>query len=139
MRSTVLFFMALMAALSPTGFAANNLNDLVWQYRVLLIESTAPRQQIFDYLQRFEAEIEDRDIAWFIIEGEQISSSLSAGHWTAIKKDKQNLHCKQPVVLIGKDGGVKACEQVLEINTLFTLIDTMPMRQRERQKSAIAD
>lgn len=139
MRRAVLFLMTLMAALSPTGSAANNVNDLVWQYRVLLIEPTAPHQPVFDYLQRFEAEIKDRDIAWFILEGEQISSNLGAGHWTAIKQDKQNLQCKRPVVLIGKDGGVKACEQVLEINTLFTLIDAMPMRQRERQKSAIAD
>ncbi|WP_202405758.1 MULTISPECIES: DUF4174 domain-containing protein [Halomonadaceae] len=35
------------------------------------------------------------------------------------------------VVLIGKDGGVKQRSRGLDVAGIFSLIDTMPMRQRE--------
>jgi len=37
------------------------------------------------------------------------------------------------VVLIGKDGGIKQRSQGLDVAGIFALIDTMPMRKREKR------
>ncbi|MDP5253290.1 MULTISPECIES: DUF4174 domain-containing protein [unclassified Vibrio] len=132
-KGTALLFIAIafLISLSPTSAAATRLEDFTWQYRVVLIDSDKDQQAILDYLERFEPEIKDRDLVWFLLSGESTTSNFTGHSIDDIRLDKQNLQCKQPVVLIGKDGGVKGCYQTFDLNQIFALIDTMPMRQRE--------
>ena len=37
----------------------------------------------------------------------------------------------QKIILIGKDGGTKMEKTEFDLNYIFNLIDSMPMRQRE--------
>jgi hypothetical protein len=127
-----------------TSFAfaeGNPLKPFLWDYRVILVSASPDGvEDRVAELVRAQASIDDRHILWFVIDGESVATNheqpLAKGFQPAVLKRffaVQNGD-KTQVRLIGKDGGVKAKVEELNLEKLFELIDSMPMRQAEMRK-----
>ena len=127
----------IMSALaSAADKVAEHYDEFTWQNRLLVIKLSAQAEVDVTELERFKAEIDERDILWFKIEGQNLSSNsnrgLSQGFLASL--DRLLDEPSTQVVLIGKDGGVKYRSNALQLSVIFDLIDSMPMRQYEIQK-----
>mgnify|MGYP001066751620 CR=1 FL=1 len=143
--TTLLLFMVGAMAAQGNGQDKIRLKDYQWKNRLILAFSPSTENPGYRALEKDIAvqadEVVDRDLLVFQIletgETKLGNSSLpeSSGNYLrekfSIKSDTFT------VLLIGKDGGVKLRRQGgVELDTIFSLIDTMPMRQREmREKS----
>jgi Domain of unknown function (DUF4174) len=126
---------SLALAVSLSIMNAQNLDELRWKERVLLIyapkgsEKQLGRQEALLHLH--DAELTERDVTQIVVrapaENPEIAKrfKLSGAGFT--------------VLLIGKDGGEKlrSHETVLP-ETICRLIDSMPMRQEEMRERASA-
>lgn len=145
MYRTVLFWIALLVPLlqmaqgseqvlaQGSEQALKDLSDLQWQSRLILVRDSA------DAVARLEAErdaIDERDILWFVLTPTGVISnyagSLAQDFSLRLRKSYFG-DAETRVILIGKDGGIKAREATLDLDALFALIDSMPMRRREMQ------
>jgi len=117
-----------------------DLEDYRWKNRIILVFAPSAAHHGYRFLNREiqtqRAEIIDRDLRIFHIleEGESRleESSLDSGSVDSLR-DRFSPHRGQlTVVLIGKDGGEKL-RQVdwVNLEEIFALIDTMPMRKEE--------
>ncbi|NNK97685.1 MAG: DUF4174 domain-containing protein [Xanthomonadales bacterium] len=118
------------------------LQDLRWKYRVVLIFAREPYiSNALQNLDDFKAEIEARDIAWFVL-GEstldtnydgklddQLREALMDSYFTPMPAETA-------VRLIGKDGTVKSRSIDLDLEATFGLIDQMPMRRAEMRSGS---
>ncbi|MBT8145472.1 MAG: DUF4174 domain-containing protein [Gammaproteobacteria bacterium] len=118
------------------------LQDLRWKYRVILIFAREPYiSNALQNLDDFKAEIEARDIAWFVL-GEstldtnydgklddQLREALMDSYFTPMPAETA-------VRLIGKDGTVKSRSIDLDLEATFGLIDQMPMRRAEMRSGS---
>ena len=122
-----------------------DLSEYIWKNRLLLLFTPSPRElgylQVNGNLPKQKEELRDRDLlVVHIVKRAKIISgssrlSESSGHYL---REKFSIKSGTfTVLLIGKDGGVKLRrEGRVELAEVFSLIDSMPMRQREkRQKS----
>jgi len=122
------------------------LEDLRWKYRVILIFAREPYlSNALSNLDELKAEIEERDIAWFVLGDNTLHTNydgklenqrreeLLAGYFTPVPTETA-------VRLIGKDGTLKSRSTDLDLEATFGLIDQMPMRREEmRRKSDGSD
>jgi hypothetical protein len=122
------------------GPSVIELKRYMWKNRLLLV--FAPSEDDERYralrreLQRQEHEIVDRDLLMFHIleSGEsRLGDSLIDHQSAASLRNHFSVNPGQfIVVLIGKDGGEKLRRGgEADITEIFSLIDSMPMRQRE--------
>jgi hypothetical protein len=123
-----------------------SLEDLRWKHRVILIFAREPYlSNALSNLDDLKAEIEERDIAWFVLgdntlhtnyDGkleDQLREELMASYFTPVPTETA-------VRLIGKDGTLKSRSTDLDLEATFGLIDQMPMRRAEvRRKSDGSD
>jgi len=123
------------------NLSLNDLQSLQWQHRIVVVFSQDKRQYetVVEQLQTQQNEVDDRDIIWFVNTDEQLLSNrkdlIGAGLKNNLQQyDNRKNQAELLAVLIGKDGGVKARQNQWNIDSLFALIDTMPMRQREMLK-----
>jgi hypothetical protein len=116
------------------------LEALRWQYRVILVFAHEPhRSNALANLAELEAEIEQRDIAWFVLGGDTLHTNYAG---TLDKKLRETLMdnyfsplpAETAVLLIGKDGTVKSRSTDLDLEATFGLIDQMPMRREEMRR-----
>ncbi|MGB1478740.1 MAG: DUF4174 domain-containing protein [Marinobacter salsuginis] len=112
----------------------NNLGDYQWKNRLILVQAASETEGAVQTLKDAHAEIDDRDIIWFVNTGEGLVSNqakVSGG----VEHDVSELFAKvspeDRVLLIGKDGGIKSREPGLDLDAIFGRIDAMPMRVRE--------
>ncbi|WP_282164386.1 DUF4174 domain-containing protein [Cellulophaga baltica] len=120
---------------SPIAMA-QDISDFKWKNRVLLLIDTASNSKnIKQQIQAFEGQhtaFQERDIIYFI--------STPKGSYGS---DKQLLNLSglekyrkkdfSGLILLGKDGGIKLKEAfIVPAKTIISLIDTMPMRQSEK-------
>lgn len=132
----ILLLMALMLpkiALSEERPLLNEVNQLVWKNRIILIWSDQNDTDYERSLKRYEYEINDRDIIWFILNDTGVITNYE-GELSSefIGRTKQNYPIERgSVLLIGKDGGIKDRDNTLQLKPLFEKIDSMPMRQYE--------
>ena len=124
-----------------------DLSEYLWKNRLLVIFS--PSDSYKDYadkkqdLLKQKAEVEDRDLVIFTIfaEGESHIDESPVGDAAAesLRKRFDIKSGQFAVILIGKDGGEKLREESYKpLEEIFSLIDSMPMRQaemRERKES----
>ena len=119
------------------------LKDYQWKNRLILAFSPSPEDTGYRALEKEIAvqaeEIIDRDLLVFhILETGEIKlgeSSLQTGAGDYLRKIFSIRPGTFTVLLIGKDGGVKLRrEGGVELDEIFSLIDTMPMRQREMKE-----
>lgn len=118
-----LLFMALINTEQGSPFAAYQ-----WQYRILVINAKVlgADQQLTEVLAQSEG-LKDRDLLVFLKKGKQL---ICQNAEEKILEDSRNEYAGTS--LIGKDGGVKMREgNAVEIQVIFDLIDSMPMRQSE--------
>ena len=131
-----------------TGFAHSQESNLVdlkqyqWQNRLLLIfapsEDYPAYRFLADELRRQQNGVHDRDVLVFALLEKGQSRLGDVGlDKAAGELLRTRFSVKQgafTVVLIGKDGGEKLRrEERATLGEIFGLIDTMPMRRREKR------
>ena len=126
---------------SPAG-----LDSLRWKHRVILVFAREPfRSTAVANLNEYAAEIEDREIAWFVLDEVDLDTNYDGKLERELRVDLMERYFNpipsDPVVLlIGKDGALKSRSSELDLEATFGLIDLMPMRQEEmRRKSDDSD
>ena len=136
--------LACMVTLSTSAWALEEkpigLEDLRWKYRVILIFAREPyMSNALSNLDELKAEIEDRDIAWFVL-GENTLHTNYKGQLDGQLREAlmDSYFTPRPtetaVCLIGKDGMLKSRSADLDLEATFGLIDQMPMRRAEMQR-----
>lgn len=124
-------------AMSENQPTLDNLEPLTWKNRIILV-FTNDTEQYQTRLQQAKAGIDDRDIAWFIIDGNEIKTNYQGRVTDAFAAtiSRQYSALDAAVILIGKDGGVKETGDLLSLDGLFDEIDSMPMRIREMKNKS---
>ena len=118
--------------------SGNPLAQFQWKNRIVLVfsgDQTEGALQI-EALKEFEDECLDRDLLLLGVGDDVVSPSYNE------KLDAQILRSRFDIkdgefhlLLIGKDGGVKLKQtSFTEPKVIFSLIDSMPMRQWEMRK-----
>jgi hypothetical protein len=110
-----------------------SLAALRWQHRIIVVDAQIP-----DAVARLQAErpaIDERDILWFVLDQGRVWTNYPGPVDTAFTDAlaQSVSQADSPVLLIGKDGGLKARADQLDLPALFARIDTMPMRRREME------
>lgn len=139
---------ALILILSTVGYlmltAANagSLGAVRWQARPLLI--FAPNQQHADVQRQLSAVAEnraqllDRDMLVYLITTDGVIKAVGEGPDLNATKLRQTFGVDSDemlALLVGKDGGVKRRARLpVRLETLFALIDSMPMRREEMRR-----
>jgi hypothetical protein len=122
-----------------------DLSEYQWKNRLLLLFTPSldgpGYLKLKEDISSQEEEVKDRDLLVFHIlengETKLENSPLPESSGDYLRKKFSITPGAFTVLLIGKDGGVKMRrEGGAELAEIFSLIDTMPMRQREmREKS----
>ena len=114
----------------------SNLDSLEWKNRVVILNEIKNQDKSLQLLKEQESQIDDRDIIWFSIKDNLVLSNykgdLSSEFVTKIREKFSHLQNK--VILIGKDGGIKSQSDYLNLEDIFSEVDSMPMRLFEIQK-----
>lgn len=102
-----------------------------WEHRIVILNAQMPDSaRLLEELLGKREELKARDILVFLKNGDNLvckNAKISS------VKDQSNRF--SGVVLIGKDGGVKLQEDHwVEVEAIFDLIDSMPMRQSEMRR-----
>ena len=131
---TILTLMLLLITLTTQGAGMNSLSDYQWKNRLILVQATDETAGEIDTLRSARAEVDDRDIVWFVNTGADLVSNqdgVSSSLESEIKALLDQFRSDERVLLIGKDGGMKSREPSLDLDAIFRRIDRMPMRMRE--------
>ena len=114
----------------------SNLDSLEWKNRVVILNEIKNQDKSLLLLKEQVAQIDDRDIIWFSIKDNLVLSNykgdLSSEFVSKIREKFSHLQNK--VILIGKDGGIKFQSDYLNLEDIFSEVDSMPMRLFEMQK-----
>lgn len=114
----------------------NDITSLKWQNRIIIVSEPQAGANAAALLEQNVAEINERDVIWFVINGQTIKTNYQ-GYLTADLREtlmaKYTLNAGE-TILIGKDGGTKRRLDTLDLDTLFSAIDAMPMRQSEMRE-----
>jgi hypothetical protein len=130
-----------MSGIPPQAVASEtDLSDYQWKYRLLFIFAPSTADATFLALDKRLAEstleTEDRDMIIFRIfenSPSRVSDKpLLQGDDEALRRRFGIEMGRFTVVLVGKDGGVKmVAHRDADLQSIFNLIDSMPMRQQE--------
>ncbi|MFK7892000.1 MAG: DUF4174 domain-containing protein [Granulosicoccus sp.] len=125
-----------------------SLAELRWQHRLIVAfsadgsEDDVPLRQ---WVQTNQCRLSDRDVIVLFVneQGSQAitreSIELDAASVEALNNRRQYADESFEILLIGKDGDVKASSNnPVELDSFVALIDTMPMRRREAAQSKSA-
>lgn len=117
---------------TPAGLEA-----LRWKYRVILVFAREPHaSNALANLQEFATEVENRDIAWFVLGDNALHTNYDVESEEALREQLMERYftpapSETAVLLIGKDGTVKSISSDLDLEAVFGQIDQMPMRRGE--------
>jgi hypothetical protein len=121
------------------------LEELRWSSRVLLVfavDDQDPRViAISESIREARCAVEERDLVFgrVLLAGEsRIGENMLSAEAAARLRDRFQLaESDFRVLLIGKDGGVKSTyDNVPQLDEVFRLIDSMPMRIREAKSQS---
>ncbi len=140
---TCLSLFSIQACTQPQDMP--DLSDYQWKNRLVLIFAPTPEaepyQQLISQIEKDQPQLIDRDIKvfHFLEEGQSYvgDQTINATNTDEIRQEYRIQQGKTTVVLIGKDGGEKKRQMGTEIDlkSLYTLIDSMPMRRREMREN----
>ncbi len=133
-RFTIYLAMTLsMANAGNDERVIQSLQEFQWQQRLILLLASGNVPELKKRLEAAKQEIDDRDIYWFIIEPDTCvtNAPLALADGLLQQLRAEYFSAGNHVILIGKDGGIKARSEKLDLPQLFALIDSMPMRQAE--------
>lgn len=137
---TVIFLVISVASLGPAQAMAAELSDYLWQRRPLLLfapsESDPRLLETMRLIEAGRCDFVDRDMVLgrIVTEG----TSTLDGHVVDTNQAQELMSefgigaDSFSVVLLGKDGGEKLrAADVPDLQTIYAVIDGMPMRARE--------
>ena len=133
----IIFFIISLSIQAKELAMLTDLSDLRWENRVIVVSTVNDKDSISKIFEQHETELNERDIVWFIMQNNTVSSNFSgniADNFVPnmIQNYKINAQLEQGnVMLIGKDGGIKWAAKRLNLADIFSKIDSMPMRQVE--------
>jgi hypothetical protein len=133
----LIWLTSLMLSTCAFSYAAElrNIEQLQWHNRLLILWSTAPDHDLNQLLNTYESEIIDRQLILLVLSKEGRVVSNFNGQLNVGLTDKLTAKfpkAKGKYYLIGKDGGIKAYGQQLDMTAILTKIDRMPMRRQEQ-------
>ena len=139
------FVMLLVLTTMSTMAHSNLLSELEWQYRPLLVfapQDDPAFQQTLQLTRDYQCEIDDRDMIIVILPAEGAGSfrdnDIALAEVTRLRNRFDIPRDELTTILIGKDGGEKyRTAGVPDLNSIFSLIDGMPMRQSEMQLNPV--
>ncbi|WP_161993882.1 DUF4174 domain-containing protein [Cyclobacterium xiamenense] len=134
-----MLFLPLLLASLAGFFSEITLDELRWKNRILLVFPAVDSRPIGQVNKELMADIEERDMVYFIFGDSLISNSsytFDANYVEQLRERYVRGTQKSCYVLLGKDGGSKLRREQEEINweELFGTIDAMPMRRREMRE-----
>lgn len=141
---TQIKFVASFLLLTFSSLSSQDLDQHRWEQRVILIFGQPPKADLFQQqlklLSSTTEKLDDRDLIiyrFFAGKGWGPDDNLLEMPRVEPIRSRYNPNKNDfQFVLIGKDGGVKLqSEQVVEMNQLFGLIDSMPMRRAEMRRN----
>jgi hypothetical protein len=142
MKTALYHFLALAFFMAPPASADSNpLKPLRWDYRIVLIAAPSTEaERLVSELNQVKEAINERHIVWFVIDEENLATNYARPLGKSFRPAVMKYFFgdfpeKIQVRLIGKDGGVKSKAEKLELEELFGLIDSMPMRQAEMKRN----
>jgi hypothetical protein len=118
-------------------FELDAVSDFRWKYRLIIVFSQGSDTLAIEILLAREKElIVERDILWFVVTRNSVSSNYSeCVNETLASSMRDQFQSEQStdidVVLVGKDGKIKHRANSLDTIDLYFRIDQMPMRQSE--------
>ncbi len=120
-----------------TQSTLNNITDLQWKNRIIVMNEIENTSEILKLLKQSEEQITERDIIWFILDENEIISNFQSPLAMELSQNLQTQYQleENQVILIGKDGGLKSRFSGLKLNDIFGEIDAMPMRQAEMRQN----
>lgn len=120
----------------PMQANLKSLKSLQWEARILLIHGPESKvTAMATELSKASAQIDERDLVWFAFGASAICTNY-VGSLPDGFADSGSDSEKIEVQLVGKDGGLKASYNSLNLDAIFARIDSMPMRQAEMRASA---
>ncbi|WP_269521262.1 DUF4174 domain-containing protein [Alteromonas sp. BMJM2] len=110
-------------------------SNIRWQHRILLVrvDDDVELKELIEYLDYSAPELTERKLLVLGIDRKTVypfSNSLSC--LPSLPEVQRRLNSNK-AVLIGLDGGIKEQYDVIDPVRIFSDIDSMPMRRRERQ------
>ena len=114
----------------------SDLDSLEWKNRVVILNEIKNQDKSLQLLKEQVAQIDDRDIIWFSIKDNLVLSNYKGDlSFEFVSKIREKFsHLQNKVILIGKDGGIKSQSDYLNLEDIFSEVDSMPMRLFEMQK-----
>lgn len=137
MRRTILpicLVITLPFIIQAKSFILEHVNQLKWENRIILIRSMNDINEILSVLKTAKTDIQDRHIYWFIFTKNKVYTNFKgkiSNNFSENAKEKYFEDEEMATILIGKDGYIKNQDIELNLNFIFDLIDSMPMRQME--------
>ena len=125
-----------------SGEKPASLEDLRWKYRVILVFAREPYiSNALQNLDEFKAEIQERDIAWFVLDENALHTNYDGKLEDQLREKLMDSYftpvpVETAVRLIGKDGTLKSRSSDLNLEATFGLIDRMPMRRAEMRRKS---
>lgn len=120
-----------------------DLRDFRWKNRIILLFGYHSRQESFQIQRALLANqsngMRERDLLLFQVfkmeEGKYLEKKIKKSWAHELRQDFRVGSRDFCVILLGKDGGVKLkSNKVVPVQEIFSLIDGMPMRQREMRE-----
>ena len=112
---------------------AEPLKEYLWKRRVVLSfsadKSTPERISLLKQIEQYQCEFDDRQMV-------HIDLIAGSSDHQLLSRQFSVPHTDFNLVLLGKDGGVKLLTSQPSLENVMTLIDTMPMRQRESRSGS---
>jgi hypothetical protein len=109
----------------------------LWKNRLLLL-SEADGETFEEIVRVLEASkgIAARDLVWMVFHNGQIASNADLASPDSLYRWAVHTLFKtgKNILLIGKDGGIKARFDHLSLDEVYQVIDGMPMRRREMRE-----
>jgi hypothetical protein len=114
----------------------DDLDSLQWKNRIVIINEAENEENLLAIIDKYAAEINERDIIWFILKQDRVLSNYQGKISEAFSNRTREAYDsrRSKVILIGKDGGIKSRFNRVDLEAVFSDIDAMPMRQNEMQQ-----
>jgi len=129
--------LAILFPLTLLSAPLKSLDDLEWNHRILVIRADESEVEALQAELALEEEgIVDRDMVWFIRTPDRMISNYPGAVSEDFSVDPMMERIRyRRAALIGKDGLVKSFYPRLNLEAVFSLIDSMPMRRAEMRRN----
>jgi len=143
--AAIFLFLITLNVWTPRETLSMDLSQFQWENRLLFLFAEDSNDPLFRDLQSQiraqKAEVDDRDLIVFEVPAKgparMGTKPLNRQQADSIRNHFDITSNNFSLILVGKDGGIKLKrEDRVDLNAVFGLIDSMPMRQNEmRQKN----